>query len=151
MNLYLQEIQRAHPGHKLPPPRPDPLADRPVVLTGLVAVTSGTQSAFTPGDSRYLRDGLAAYMRWRFPQTVIVESSSTRTATVLEISTTRDTSDAHPAVVQAVLRVYDNNRSLQSVIRGPKIAVDLKQAYRSESIDALLQGLTGKLDTLLRP
>lgn len=151
LSLYLQEVQRAHPGPRHPPPRPDPLADRPVAVADTLAVTLGTPSAFTPGDSRYLRDGLATYMRRRFPQAVIVESSSTRTVTVLEVTTTRDTSDAHPAVVQAVVRVYDGNRSLQSVIRGPKIAVDLKQADRSESIDALLASLTGKLDTLLRP
>ena len=96
-------------------------------------------------------DGLTAYLRQRFPQAVIAESKRTPSATVLEVSTTRDTSDAHPAVVQVVVRIYDSRRSLQSVIRGPAVAVDLKQADRTESIDAVLAGLAAKLDTLLRP
>lgn len=150
--LYLQQVERAHHGPDWrPPPQPDPLADRSVAVTGPLAVTLGTQSVFNPVDSRQCLDGLAAYLRQRFPQAVTAESKPTPSATVLEITTTRDTSDAHPAVVEAVVRVYDSNRSLQSVIRGPKIAVDLKQADRSESIDALLASLTGKLDTLLRP
>jgi hypothetical protein len=94
---------------------------------------------------------LTAYVRQRFPQAVIVESRRAPSATVLEVTTTRDTSDAHPAVVKVMVRVYDSNRSLQSVIRGPAIAVDLKQVDRTASIDALLAGLAGKLDTLLRP
>lgn len=150
--LYLQQIERAHHGPDWrPPPRPDPLADRPVAVVGPLAVTLGTQSALAPIDSRHLLDGLAGYLHQRFPQAVIVESWRAPSATVLEITTTRDTSDAHPAVVQVVVRVYDSSRSLQSVIRAPATAVDLKQADRTESIDAVLAGLTGKLDTLLRP
>jgi hypothetical protein len=150
--LYLQQVERAHHGPDWrPPPRPDPLADRPVAVSSPVVVTLGTQSALAPADNRHLLDGLAAYLRRRFPQATIVESWRAPSATVLEIATTRDTSDAHPAVVQAVVRVYDGSRSLQSVIRGPAIAVDLKQADRTASIDAVLAGLTGMLDTLLRP
>jgi len=150
--LYLQQVERAHHGPDWrPPPWPDPLADRSVAVTGPVAVTLGAQSVFNPADSRQLLDGLTAYLRQRFPQAVIAESKRTPSATVLEVSTTRDTSDAHPAVVQVVVRIYDSRRSLQSVIRGPAAAVDLKQADRTESIDAVLAGLAAKLDTLLRP
>lgn len=151
LNLYLKQLERGYHGpNGRPPPQPDPLADRSVAVTGPLAVTLGTQSVFNPIDSRHLLDGLAAYMRGRFPQAVIAEAKLTGTTTILEVTTTRDTSDAHPAVVQAVVRVYDSNRSLQSVIRGPKIAVDLKQADSSEAIEALLASLAGKLDTLLR-
>jgi hypothetical protein len=152
LNLYLKQLERGYHGSDWrPPPQPYPLADRSVAITGPLAVTLGTQSVFNPIDSRHLLDGLATYMRGRFPQAVIAEAKLTGSATILEVTTTRDTSDARPAVVQGVVRVYDRNRSLQSVIRGPKIAVDLKQADRSEAIDALLASLASKLDALLRP
>ncbi|MFN4016833.1 MAG: hypothetical protein ACK4JB_15950 [Reyranella sp.] len=150
--LYLHQVERAHHGPDWrPQPRPDPLADRPVAITGPVAVTLGTPSALAPVDNRHLLDGLAAYLHRRFPQAAIGESRRAPSATVLEVTTTRDTSDAHPAVVHMVVRVYDGRGSLQSVIRVPAIAVELKQADRTASIDAVLTGLTGKLDTLLRP
>lgn len=133
LSLYLQQIERAHHGPDWrPPPRPDPLVDRPVAVANTVVVTLGTQSVFAPVDSRHLLDGLAAHLHQRFPQAVIEESRRATPATVLEITTTRDTSDAHPAVVRTVVRVYDSSRSLQSVIRAPAIAVDLKQADRTD-------------------
>jgi hypothetical protein len=149
MASYLRQVERGHLDWR--PPRPDPLADRPVAVASPLAVTLGTQSVFAPADGRHLLDSLVAHLRQRFPQAVVAESRRAPSATLLEITATRDTSDAHPAVVHTVVRVYNSNRTLQSVIRGPVIAVDLKQADRTASIDALLAGLAGKLDTLLRP
>lgn len=134
--------------------KPNPLADRVVIVAGPLVVIPGPQSVFASADRRYLLDGLAARLRRRFPQVVVAESSWAASvagsSTVLQLDTTRDSSDAHPAVVDVVAQVYDSNHSVRSIIRGPTVMVDLKRPDRKESIDELLAGLDTRLDVLLR-
>ena len=122
-------------------PKHDPLVNRAVPLSGPIAVTAGSQSVFEPADRAYLLEGLAARLRRRFP-------STEGPATVLQVETVRDSSNARPAVVDTVVRVYDGHGSLQSIIRSAA-AVDLQQRDRKASIDGLLASLDARLDTLL--
>jgi hypothetical protein len=152
LDLFMDRLSEGYGAPR--PAKSNPLADRVVIVAGPLAVIPGPQSVFASADRRYLLDGLAARLRRRFAQVVVAESSRgasvAGSSTVLQLDTTRDSSDAHPAVVHVVAQVYDSSHSLQSVIRGPAVAVDLKRPDRKESIDELLAGLDAKLDILLR-
>jgi hypothetical protein len=117
-------------------------------IPGPITVVMGPGSVFAPGDNRYLQDALAARLRRRFPQVAVMGSRQVA-PTVLQLDTTRDSSNAQPAVVHAVVRIYDSGRSLQSIIDVP-VAVDLKQPDLSASIDELLAELDARLAPLLR-
>ena len=149
LDLYTAQLQRAY-GVPVRP-APNPLTDRAVTITGPITVAMGPQSVFAPANNRYLQDALAARLRRRFPEVAVMDSrpaASTGSTTVLQLDTTRDSSNAQPAVVHAVVRVYDSGRSMQSIIDAP-VAVDLKQPDLKASIDELLTGLDAKLDTSL--
>jgi hypothetical protein len=150
LQLYVEHEVKA----RWPAPRSaavHPLADRAVTVAGPLAVILGSQSVLAPADNRYLLDGLAVRLRQRFPQAVVMDSrqafTATGSSTILQLDTTRDSSNARPAVVRAAVRVYD--RSLQSVIGGPAVAVDLEAPDRNASLDELLAGLDARLQTLL--
>jgi hypothetical protein len=153
LSLYIDQLERANARPAQRSAEAHPRADRAVTVAGPLAIALGPQSVLTPTDRHHLQEGLAAGLRRRFSQVVVMDAGKApppaRQSTVLELDTVRDASRAQPAVVHAVVRVYDDTRSLQSVFRSPAVAVDLTAPDRNAAIDELLAGLIARLDTLL--
>ena len=155
-DLYMDRISAAHgrPSHG---PLPNPtLEDRHAYVRGPVVMTLGPAASqvFSPADGRYLLERSTVLLRRRFPKLVAVESRQAavdrRFATILELDVVRFEDKDEDARVRFVLRVWDANGTLASVIQGQLYDVDARRASPRKVIDAALPLIDVKADMFLR-
>jgi len=108
---------------------------------------------FSPADRQYLLDRSTSLLRRRFPKLVAVESRQVadRRFVVLELDVVRFEDKDEDARVRFVLRVWDANGTLASVIQGQLYDVDARRANPRKAIDAALPLIDVKTDMFLRP
>ncbi len=160
LDLYMERISAAYgqAGRQPRAPTAYPtLDDRAAPVNGPPALVLGPAvgQVFSPADRKHLLDRSIVLLRRRFPRVVAVESRQAavdrRFATTLELDVVRVQDKDENAMVRFVLRVWDANGTLASVIQGQLFDVDDRRASQSKVIDEALPLIDAKADMLLRP
>jgi hypothetical protein len=156
LNVYMDRISAAH-GRQTHGPLPNPsLEDRHAYVQGPSAITPGpaVSQMLVPTDRQYLLDRSTVLLRRRLPKLVAVESRQAAVdrgfATILELDVVRFQDKDEDARVRFVLRVWDANGTLASIIQGQLYDVDVRRGNQRKVIDAALPLIDAKADMLLR-